>query len=82
MGFFDRFFGSTGGDGSSAEEAVIVQSVAEEYDWVRRNCPGFSLDQQALVEIEGKPYDVLELRNEAGEERTIYFDVSSFYGQL
>ncbi|HEV3438758.1 MAG TPA: hypothetical protein VG122_15440 [Gemmata sp.] len=37
---------------------------------------------QALQEIEGKHYDVHTLRNAAGEERTVYFDISRFFGKF
>ena len=82
MGFFSWLFGRAGGDGSSAAEAVVVGSVGDEYAWVQRHCPGFQLQMQSLQEIEGKPYDVLTLRNAAGEERTIYFDISRFFGKF
>ena len=82
MGWFDFLFGKskTSGDGSSPAQAVIVNGIAEEYQWVRTHCPGFEAHQQALTHIDGKPYDVLKLRNEAGEERTVFFDISSFFG--
>ena len=81
MGFFSWLFGKSnpGGDGSSAAQAVVVGSVRAEYAWVRRNCPGYSVEMQSLEEIGGKPFDVLRLRNEQGEQRTIYFDISRFY---
>ena len=84
MGFFSFLFGKRGNprDGSSAEKAIVVGGVPEEYDWVARHCPGFRFRMQALQEIEGKPYDVLTLRNEQGEERTVYFDISSFFGKF
>ena len=82
MGFFNWLFGRAGGDGSSAAKAVVVGSVDEEYAWIQRHCPGFRFRMQALQEIEGKPYDVLTLRNAAGEERTVYFDISRFFGKL
>ena len=70
------------GGGSSAAQAVIVDSVAAEYAWMRRHCPGFRLQQQVLQRINGKPHDVHILRNDDGEERTIYFDISEFYGKV
>jgi hypothetical protein len=82
MGFFDFLFGRTGGaDGSSPEKAIVVQSVGEEYQWVLRNCPGFQPAMQTLQHINGKPHDVLRLQNQSGEERTVYFDISGFFGR-
>ena len=38
MGFFDFLFGRAGRrDGSTPEKAVVVGSVGEEYEWVRRH---------------------------------------------
>lgn len=84
MGLFNWLFGRGGGgnDGSAPDRAVVVGSVGEEYDWVARNCPGFRPRMQALQEIDGKPFDVLTLHNAAGEERTVYFDISRFFGKF
>ncbi len=82
MGWLNWLFGSKGGDGSSAAQAVVVGSVAEEYAWVARHCPGFQFQMQSLQLIDGKPYDVLTLRNAQGEERQIFFDISRFYGKF
>lgn len=83
MGLLDFLFGRRGGgrDGSSPEKAIVVGSVGEEYAWMQRHCPGFQPGMQALHEIDGKPYDVLTWRNAAGEERTVYFDISRFFGR-
>lgn len=84
MGFFDFLFGRRGGDrdGSKPETAIVVNSVGEEYQWLQRNCPGFSFVSQALQQIDGKPYDVLKCRNARGDERSIYFDISRFFGKF
>jgi hypothetical protein len=82
MGFLDFFFGrGNDRDGSSAENAIKVGSIAEEYAWMQRHCPGFEPGMQSLQEIGGKPYDVLTWRNPNGEQRTVYFDISRFYGR-
>ena len=75
--------GRPGGDrdGSSPENAVVVGSVEEEYVWMERHCPGFRPGAQSLQEIEGKPYDVLTWQDSGGEERTVYFDISEFFGR-
>lgn len=83
MGLFNWLFGRTrsGGDGSSPEQAVVVGSVSEEYAWMQRNCPGFRPGMQALQEIDGKAFDVLTWQNDRGEKRTVYFDISGFFGR-
>jgi cation diffusion facilitator CzcD-associated flavoprotein CzcO len=85
MGLFSWLFGNrvvVVGDGSSAAQAVVVGSVSEEYAWVQKNCPGFQLQMQSLQNIDGKPYDVLALKNDQGEERNVYFDISQFFGKF
>lgn len=84
MGLFDFLFGRRGEteqrDGSSPEQAIVVQSIGEEYAWMQRHCPGFQPQSQALIEHNGKPYDALTWCSARGEERTVYFDISAFYG--
>ena len=82
MGWLDFLFGdkNKGRDGSSPQKAIIVDSIAAEYQWVRDNCPGCAPEMQALQQIDGKPHDVLTVRSPSGDVRTIYFDVSRFYG--
>jgi hypothetical protein len=83
MGIFDSLFGGrrTAPAGSAPNSAIPVGSIDEEYAWIRENCPGFAPGMQALQLIDDKPFDVLTCRNQRGEERTIYFDISAFYGQ-
>jgi len=83
MGLFSFLFGrrDTRRDGSSAMKAIIVNSIGEEYEWMRQHCRGFQPIQQALQEIDGKPYDVHTLTNDRGEEREVYFDISRFFGK-
>ena len=82
MGLMSWLFGKHGGDESPAAQAVVVGSVSEEYAWIQRNCPGFKVRMQSLQQIDGKPFDVLKIQNEQGEERTVYFDISSFFGKF
>lgn len=84
MGLLDFLFGRRGGarDGSSPERAIVVGSVGEEYEWVRRNLPGYAPVMQALQHVNDEPFDVLTLRNDRGDERRVYFDISRFFGRL
>ena len=36
---------------------------------------------QSLQNINGMMYDVLELQNQQGQERIVYFDITLFYGK-
>jgi hypothetical protein len=65
-------------DGSSADRAIIVGSVIEEYAWVAQNCPGLEVALQQVVIPGEESFDILTLRSEGGETRDVYFDVSAF----
>ena len=65
-------------DGSSPDRAIVVGSVIEEYAWVAQNCPGLTVELQAVILLRERPLDMLTLRSEAGETRDVYFDVSAF----
>lgn len=69
----------------SEEKAVSVNSVEEEYEWVKRHAlihfgisEAFPIKQELHVK-ENKAFDklILELRN--GAIREYWFDISSFY---
>jgi hypothetical protein len=83
MGVFDGLFGrgGSGPDGSCHSKAITVGSIGEEYAWMQQNCPGFQPGMQSVQEIDGKPFDVVTWQNGRGEERTVYFDISAFYGK-
>jgi hypothetical protein len=83
MGWLSFLFGrsATSRDGSSAEKAVIVRSVAGEYDWLRLNFPGFTMELQSLFHIGSKHYDVMRIRTAQGQLKEIYFDISGFFGR-
>ena len=83
MGLLDWLFhrGGGGRDGSTPEKAIPVGSVADEYQWMRRHCPGFAPVRQVLQQVNGRSFDVLTWQNEGGEARTVYFDISKFFGR-
>ena len=68
-------------DGLTFENAIIVKSVDEEYNWIAANYPGAKIESQALVKHNGKPYDVLTFVTKDGETKTAHFDVSKFFGK-
>jgi hypothetical protein len=77
-----------GGDGSSIEKAVIIKApdnvtgVRVEYAWIRKNCPGWKLERQSEFKTGNKIYDKMEFRTPDGRQKTIYFDITDFYGKL
>lgn len=74
----EKIFGTSG---TSFEDAIIVNSVPEEYQWLREHYPGYKLIQQSLVFDEEKPYDILEFKTADGRKKEIYFDISGFFGK-
>lgn len=68
-------------DGSSIKLAIIVNCVAQEYSVIKRKYPGFRPEMQYLKRLEGTAYDVIDISNAVGEKRTLYFNVSGFYGK-
>jgi len=68
-------------DGSSPENAIPVGSVKEEYKRMLLEYPDFVFGVQGLMECNGRYYDVHTLSNSEGETKTVYFDISKFYGK-
>lgn len=78
-----------GGDGSSIEQAVVIQGVSgemagvgAEYAWLRMKFPGYKPRLQTLLQRAGKIYDVLEIDLPDGKTATVYFDITAFFGKL
>lgn len=78
----------TENDGSSYEKAIIIKEKSEskgvnaEYKWLRQNYPGYSLKLQSLNFYRKKPYDIIKIVTSEGVEKSIYFDISNFYGKF
>ena len=73
--------GTVARDGRSADRAVPVSGVDEEYAWLAANRPGWHLDRQDLqIGLFGRPYTVFTI-SRGGEVQKVYFDISGFYGK-
>jgi hypothetical protein len=74
-------------NGSSFENAIFIgektetKGVAEEYAWLREHYPGYVSKGQTLSEHKNKPYDIIRIVTQNGEEKSIYFDISNFFGK-
>ncbi|NJM82707.1 MAG: hypothetical protein HC844_09540 [Tabrizicola sp.] len=75
-----------GGDGSTAETAIVIlgaegssDGIQAEYDWLSRMRPEAEVISQALIQDEGRYYDVLTVRS-GGKEEQIHFDITEFFG--
>ncbi|SOC04562.1 hypothetical protein SAMN05877809_103211 [Rhodobacter sp. JA431] len=65
--------------GTSPASAIPASSVAAEYAYVSAHFPGWQVQTQGLMmQPSGRAVDVLTLEK-AGENRDLYFDISSFF---
>jgi len=77
-----------GGDGSTLEKAVIVQTnsmkvgVRAEYSWLAQHYPDAKPIYQALLHANGTYYDLVRIQASSGQEIDIYFDISPFRGKF
>lgn len=79
---------SQAGDGSDYSKAVVVSAknetdgVAKEYEWLKTNYPGSQVISQGLGEKNGKPFDIFRIKTASGEEKSVYFDISRYFGKF
>lgn len=78
----------SGGDGSSLEKAVIIKGATEEtgvraeYSYIEKHYPGFKRGAQSLQNSKGRMFDAIEFTTADGKKKTIYFDITDFFGKL
>ena len=59
-----------------------AEGIAAEYEWIRRNLPGWSRDSQALMGGPGgRTYDVLNLVK-GSQKKTVCFDITDVWKYL
>jgi hypothetical protein len=77
-----------GGDGSSYEQAIIINEThespgtADEYNWLQLHYPHYQNKGQALSFYQKKPYDIISIITHDDQKLSIYFDISKFYGRF
>lgn len=72
---------SSNRDGSSFNNAIVANSIAEEYEYVRKVCKDCQMVKQSLTFEKEVPYDILEFKNSNGDKVLYYFDISKFFGK-
>jgi hypothetical protein len=81
-----------GGNGETIENAIVIvnaaspdEGVRAEYEYIMRHYGKPQVDWQmrgqALMHHEGKPYDQMNFVLNDGTEKTLYFDISEFFGR-
>ena len=81
-------FSFEGGDGTTLEQAVIVNAPSESvgvaalYGWIGRHYPGSTAAGQNTVIQNGRFYDAIDVVTGTKERRTFYFDITQFFGKF
>ena len=77
-----------GGDGSSFESAVLIQGakdekegIAAEHQYLSSHFGSWSLRRQSLVSQKARLYDVMDITEKNGTERSVLFDITEFFGK-
>ena len=77
-----------GGDGTSVEQAVVVLAQTEdegidlEHHWIFDHYGRFRKIRGGLAAADGKHYDVITVELADHSEKTIFFDITGFYGVM
>jgi hypothetical protein len=71
-----------GGNGSSPQEAVIIEGVSNEdaafeaeIEWRGQHYPEFEFDDQDQINSNGKRYNLTQWTNSTGQTNTVYFEI-------
>lgn len=68
--------------GTTMETAIKVNSVTEEHEYLKKHYPNSKFIGQALInQGKYKYYDKLTFKTKEGETRSLYFDITSFFGK-
>jgi len=74
--------------GSAYSNAIFIEEKTEqkgvdaEYVWLGNHYPGYKVKSQSLNYNEGKPYDIINITTADGKSKSIYFDISNFFGKF
>lgn len=82
-----------GGPGDTPENAVVilgapdsVEGISAEYSYLEkqfgRQNDDWMLTRQSVLQQNGKVYDRMDLDLKDGTKKTVFFDISEFFGKL
>ncbi len=82
-----------GDPGDTPETAVVIigapnssAGIAAEYDWLAKKFGQQNVDwrlrRQSVLQDQGKVYDRMELDLKDGSQKTVFFDISDFFGKF
>jgi hypothetical protein len=77
-----------GGDGSSLESAVVIRGakhekdgIAAEHRYLSQHFASWFLKRQMLVNHQGRVYDRMEITDQNGKPRAVFFDITDFFNK-
>ena len=76
------------GDGQTMASAVEIRTRSETQggvlirDWIKANYPGFTIQEQELIEQRDKAFNMITIIGPSNTAHRVYFDVSAFYRSL
>jgi hypothetical protein len=82
-----------GGDGSSTDEAILIRGAQGEMDGTGSEYrylamvygpqnSAWTLSRQSLMSKNGKHYDAMAITLADGTSKTVYFDISEYFGKF
>jgi len=79
----------SGGDGKTQASAVVItgarnspEGVVAELYWAWRNRPELTKTGQALINRDGRRYDLIRNKSPDGAQVELYFDITDFFGKM
>jgi hypothetical protein len=77
-----------GGDGSAVESAVVIRGakhekdgIAAEHRYLSQHFGSWFLKRQVLVNQKSRVYDRMEITDQNGKQRAVFFDITDFFGK-
>ena len=76
------------GDGHTMASAVEIRTRSETeggrllLDWIRSNYPGFTVQQQELIEQRDHAYNLVTIIGPGNTAHRVFFDISSYYRRI
>ena len=77
-----------GGDGSAVESAVVIRGakhekdgIAAEHRYLSQHFGSWFLKRQVLVNQKNRVYDRMEITDQNGKQRAVFFDITDFFGK-
>ena len=82
-----ELYGMKFGGGLTPETAIVIVGennflgVRNERQWLRNRYPKYQLTTQSLFKKGDQVYDRMEIETKSGERKTVYFNITNFYGK-